>query len=58
MQPDSTEQFAALPDSVATDSLHFDFPEGMTAEIDSLLNGWQARNLSNRSTATPRDGNR
>lgn len=45
VQPDSTEQFAALPDSVATDSLHFDFPEGMTAEIDSLLNGWQARNL-------------
>ena len=44
VQPDSLET-DAQESNTATDSLQFDFPEGMTAEIDSLLNGWQARNL-------------
>lgn len=43
-QPD-TLIFNIPTDSTANDSLQFELPEGMTADIDSLLNGWQARNL-------------
>ena len=44
VQPDTID-FEAISDTALNDSLHFDLPEGMTADIDSLLNGWQARNL-------------
>ena len=44
VQPDTID-FEAISDTALNDSLHFELPEGMTADIDSLLNGWQARNL-------------
>ena len=40
--PDTVDIFA---DTAPADSLQFIFPDGMNAEIDSLLSGWQARNL-------------
>lgn len=39
---------ALFADSIATseaDSLIFDIPESLTTDMDSLLSGWQARNL-------------
>lgn len=44
VHPDTLDLFAT-DNASAADSLVFEFPEGMNAEIDSLLNGWQARNL-------------
>ena len=32
-------------ESIGCDSLIFELPEGMTANIDSLMSGWQARHL-------------
>lgn len=32
-------------ETMECDSLVFELPEGMTADIDSLMNGWQARHL-------------
>lgn len=44
-RPDTLE---IAGETIGCDSLVFELPEGMTANIDSLLSGWQARNLLKR----------
>ena len=42
-----TEEEEDVADTVNNNSSVFDMPEGLSADIDSLLNSWQARNLLN-----------